>query len=316
MRTHFGYKLNAVPLLKIIKSTVVIVVFDRVHTITSLLDKLAGYKFDCLIIASDGPRSDSDNQKIDAVRKVIEKKSPSANDLIKLYRDENLGMFENALNAIDLAMTKGEETLILEDDVLPEDGFFDFLEAAIDFGRGDPEIAAYCGFNPIGRTPFFAGPFHKSKGARFWGVCLKKNHWMKFRDEMDLNEWTILESIRLAIQRPGLISKLIGAKILINHRKESMMDLRFGAFMYRNRYLSLVSSRSLICNVGSGESATHTREIPDTVLPSWLDVDIRKNEIPDGPLRRNEVIYGYLVALWWLNRRAKKIGAGLLSLLK
>lgn len=304
------------PLSKIIRSTVVIVVFDRVHTITSLLDRLAEYKFDCLIIASDGPRSGSDKQKIDAVREVIDIKSPSANELIKLYRDENLGMFQNALNAIDLAMTKGEEALILEDDVLPKDGFFDFLEAAIHCGRGDPEIAAYCGFNPVGRTPFFSGPFHKSKGARFWGVCLKKNHWMKFRDEMDLSQWSILESIRLAMKRPGLISKLIGAKILINHRKESMMDLRFGAFMYKNRYLSLVSSRSLISNIGTGESATHTREMPFTILPSWLDVDVRNKEMPDGPLRRNEVIYGYLVALWWVKSRAKRIGTGFLSLLK
>lgn len=282
---------------------VVVTVFDRLETLNVLLDSLEKYTFTCLIFSSDGPRDDSDTKKIEDVRAAIDSRELRCDELIKVYNENNLGIYKNAEKAINLAIHRGEAVLLLEDDVIPKDGFFNFLNAAIDYGGADSRIAAYCGFNPVGATPAFYAPFHRSKGARFWGICIKKRHWIEFQNQADVSERTILQSLSIAFQRPGVLSKLLGIKVQLSHRKDPMLDLHFGEFMLKKKYFSLVSSKSLIENIGHGEMATHTKKMPNIRLKKWPSPFFVSSRVPKRVIKRTEILYGYLVLIWWLKQK-------------
>jgi hypothetical protein len=138
-----------------------------------------------LYIAVDGEREGEDykeESKLIKQTKELIKEIDWDVQLFTLIREKNLGCGLAVSSAIDWFFENNEEGIIIEDDVIPEFGFFNFMESQLNKWRKNDRvfsIGASClnknvsdiNLNFIYKSPFF----------RVWGWATYKNRWKFYK---------------------------------------------------------------------------------------------------------------------------------------
>ncbi len=119
------------------------------RTITSLRSNILARKTD-LFIASDYQRSDSEADKVTAVRNYL--RSIDGFKTVTVFeRDKNLGAVENCFSALEGIFGKYDRIILMEDDIVTAPGFLKFINEAFErYGTNERvfSITGYC--PPIG----------------------------------------------------------------------------------------------------------------------------------------------------------------------
>jgi hypothetical protein len=215
-------------------------------------------------------------------------------------------MSRNGPEAIDRALQNHDGIVVLEDDCIPKAGFFEYILLCDDLLSQKDSVAVYSGYNPIGTTPFLRGPFSIARNGTYWGHYIKKKHWIEFRTHGTQTNRSVLTCLHLALDRPGLFSKIVTLRINLAHRKDAYPDILMDLFFLKRRYHFAMPSSSLIENIGVGASAAHTRAIPSIKLKP---IGLRKNlnkKVSLRPVKRISIIYGWLTLIWWSQQKLIK----------
>lgn len=164
---------------------VVLLAYNRPEALRRTLASLAGN--DCasgtdLFIRIDGPKTESDAEKVKAVREV----ALSAHGFRSVdvhCETKNRGLASSVIAGVEQVLEISRTVIVLEDDLVTHPGFLTFLHAGLDRYRDVPEVFSVCGYsNRVRRPSGYGYDAYFCPRSSSWG-------WATWRDRWESVNW-------------------------------------------------------------------------------------------------------------------------------
>jgi hypothetical protein len=187
-------------------SPIILFTYKRLDTLQSCvasLQKCPESALSDLIIVSDYATKETDIEKVMAVRQFLPTITGFKTIEI-IERDRNLGVDYNIIDGIKMMVSRFEQFIVVEDDLVVQDGFLHFLNSSLDFYSSNPEVLTVTGFSFVDKIPDkyqYDGYFAKRTcpwGWASWSHKVKDVDW-EIKDKADFlqsrkvqnkfNEW-------------------------------------------------------------------------------------------------------------------------------
>jgi hypothetical protein len=261
---------------------IVIIAFNRPDYLKKVLSAVREYSPPCVYFFNDGPKTLQD--KLFIAENLRSVKNILSNIEVKVYaRENNLGAKANIQDALNVFFNQEEFGIILEDDCIPTQSFFEFVEIA-----KNTHNVFFKDWTPIAgtrfKTPLISRSVLESRYPHIWGWACSKSYWELFpqtQEEID-NLYTAYVRKRLFL--------LPGEKNFFRSYKASFFSNESGHIDYIlflvnavKKIKFIIPPTSLVLNTGFDYRSTNTF---DSSLKDWIDKqDVAMDE--EIILRRN-----------------------------
>jgi len=260
---------------------VLVIAFNRPDHTRSLLERLASQGVGRIYVSIDGPRNMVETAKCDEVLAVTKTFSDKMNITV-LHRTRNLGCGIGVTAALDWFFSHVNFGVILEDDCLPEDGFFqyfeDYLSRVEDYEAQGVTMAS--AHNPF--LTYKSDVVSEYFLIQGWGTT--RENWENVRrDFFKLASPHFSNDIN---ERRSLSEGVYWWANATRARVGSVdtWDSMFCDRMWTLGKKCLIPSTNLIQNNGFGETATHTKDPAGSILVA-VDANILESLDFDHLLR-------------------------------
>lgn len=240
---------------------VAVFAYDRPALLARTLECLRSAGARSLVVFSDGPRSDDDVERVEAVRAVVRGVDWTTPELVE--RETNLGNTRSTVEGLTAVLERHERVVVIEDDILVAPEFLSFVAAALETYEADERIAGVTGLRlPFSRRPLLHYRYDAFLLPRFfvWGWATWRRAWETF----DLDGERVLA--RLRRERPRL--ELAGADLphmvragLVEKTLAEPWDVCVAATMVLNGQSFVVPTWNMVENIGL-QSGTHPHDVP------------------------------------------------------
>jgi len=157
---------------------VALVCYNRPQHLARVLAGLRWLDVAKLYVFADGPKGPADRERVGAVREIL-----AGVDWINLElfaSPVNLGLAGNVVGAVDHVLARHETVILLEDDCVPGEGFYEFMCACLDRYRRVEDVVSVSGYAYRLPEGTFAGyPYHAFCFPRIetWGWATWRDRW-------------------------------------------------------------------------------------------------------------------------------------------
>lgn len=249
---------------KSLSTPVLFLTFNRFATTKRVFEEIKKSKTPRLYIASDGPREniETESKDIQEIRDYLIDNINWECEVHTLFHEKNLGCKYAVSKAIDWFFLNEELGIILEDDCLPSQSFFTFCEELLIRYKDDTRIFLINGYNHQEVWKPDECDYFFSLLGGIWGWASWRRAWQHYDVEMkDIDSFIDIDGFRRALgPELGKIKQHMIYEGAINQKVNSWA-LQWGYARHKNSGLTCTPSKSLIENIGFGDSATHTDEI-------------------------------------------------------
>lgn len=239
---------------------VAFIIFNRPDTTAMVFEEIRKAKPSKLYVIADGARPDreGEKEKTEECRRYVEEHIDWPCTLEKIYSDVNLGCKVRVYTGITEVLEKEPWTIILEDDVVPTQSFFDFCSDLLHMYSDDKKVMMISGTN------YFDG--HEIKDnytfscfSSIWGWATWARAWQYY--DPDIKRWPeIRKSGKFKRVQGGIAYLFLKEHMdsVYEHRKDTW-DLQWDFARHSHRGLGIVPAGNLVRNIGfEREDATHT----------------------------------------------------------
>ncbi|WP_026957101.1 hypothetical protein [Algoriphagus vanfongensis] len=243
-------------------------VYNRFNNVVSLLDSLKGNYLSNesdLFVFSDGPKSSSDIESIDLIRKYLSNIN-GFKSVFVIERKNNLGLAKSIISGVSEVISKYGSAIVLEDDLILSNNFLVFMNQALVNYNSNKLVCSISGYRPnfqINESfPFDAFFSHR---VTSWGWATWKDRWNKV--DWDFKNVYIKDEVNVKLYGDDL-------KSLISKQLNEDIDswaIRWFYFHLLNNLYAIVPKISKVRNVGFGDCATHTK-LQSSFFDSILDL--------------------------------------------
>jgi len=244
---------------------VLLLIFNRPDHTEQVMEQIREAEPRRLYIGADGPRADhpDDARRCERAREVATRVDWDC-EVHTLFRDDNLGTKEAVSSAITWFFEHVESGIILEDDCVPADSFFQFCSYLLDAYRSDDRVVMISGYNPVGAWRTKEQSYHFSNYGGIWGWATWEEEWTAYREAAQVKEPDYIERVlQNVLIEPSQVSQRKQAiEGVLSGRIESWAYQWFWARVLQSK-LSVVPSKNLISNIGFGKNATRTSDLKD-----------------------------------------------------
>lgn len=272
---------------------VVLFVYKRlIHTTKTLITlKNNMYAEDTdLIIYSDGAKDDSTKIEVNKVREYI--KTISGFKSIKIIENEkNIGLANSIITGVTETVQKYGKLIVVEDDLVTSPFFLKYMNEALDYYENEDKVISIHGYiypvkNKLPETFFL-------KGADCWGWATWKRGWDLFEsDGVKLLKELEDKNLTYDFDFYGKTGYTLMLKNQINGNNDSWA-IRWYASAFLNNKLTLYPGKSLVYNIGTDNSGTHSGETDNyKVILSKKEINIEKIPVSEN-LESKKIISGF-----------------------
>lgn len=213
-------------------------------------------KYCSLIFFSDGPKSKLDKIKINKVRKYI-KSIKGFKEIKCINRKINLGLSKNIITGLNIIFKKYERAIILEDDILVDQFFLEYMNEGLSLYKNNKRIASIHGYiYPVNFSKSINNYFFL-KGADCWGWATWRRAWKffdkngkKLINKIDKKNLKTEFNFNNSYDYYGMLKKQINGK-------NDSWAIRWYASAFLKNMLTLYPSKSFVRNIGMDGSGTH-----------------------------------------------------------
>jgi hypothetical protein len=229
-------------------TAVLLIVFNRIATVSRVFDAIRLERPDRLYIAADGPRNvdGTDIRSCEEVRRYVSNIDWPC-DVKYLFRDVNLGCTKSVLSAIDWFFHYEDCGIILEDDCLPLPRSYDFFSYGLLQFRDSSDIFSISGHNfALGESFGRIAPFVLSNIPNIWGWATWRDRWLRYRAQA--------HSIRLRDIDEALPDDDVKDywRNCYHFSIPGSWDVHLAVYCIANRLYNLVSSSTAVRNIDAG----------------------------------------------------------------
>ena len=249
---------------KVLKSTAVLfLIFNRPDTTQAVFEKIRKARPPRLYVAADGPRQGRLQEIIlvNEARAIIDAVDWPC-DVYTLFRESNKGCKNAVSEAITWFFQSEDRGIILEDDCLPEDDFFPFMENLLDRYLNDMRVWHVGGFCALPQkfiNQLDPSSYYFSNFNHIWGWGTWKNRWehydVKLKKLPDFISGDYIKSIfaEKSLQKMWVKCFTAAYKNLVD-----TWDYQWYFTVWSNGGRGIIPTSNLVKNIGFGEGATHT----------------------------------------------------------
>lgn len=211
-----------------------------------------------LLLWQDGPRKDkpSDLEGIERCRVIAENIDWECT-VYRKYNTENIGCDPSIFYAYRWAFSHVNKCIFLEDDQVPNQGYFRFCKELLDRYENDTRISHICGYNYTEITEhckdsYLFAPF----GSGAWAT------WKRVADEWDETYSFVEDEAEWSSLR--ITSKILAErsyKTAVRHKGtgKAHWESLVGCNCLLNRHVAIIPQKNLVSNKGLTDNAAHSK---------------------------------------------------------
>jgi len=233
------------------KTPILFLIYNRPEYIKKVFESIKQARPERLFISADGPKSDDekDFKLCEEARDACVVDWPC--EIKTLFRDKNLGCRLGISGGINWFFEHVEEGIILEDDCLPNESFFNFCENLLLKYRNENKVMMISGSNPAGSVSvdndyFFSHFYH------IWGWATWKRAWKKY--DINLSDWPKLkkENFLKKIFPSNLENRLFAERMFdqVYGKDSSVWSIQWTYTCLINNGFAILPKHNLISNIG------------------------------------------------------------------
>ncbi|MEH2323858.1 MAG: glycosyltransferase family 2 protein [Nostoc sp.] len=262
------------------ETPVTFIIFKRPQTTEKVFEAIRQAKPTKLFVIADGPRTDRQDEaeKCEATRAIIERVDWNC-EVIKNYSDINLGCAKRVSSGLDWVFNNVEETIILEDDCIPDPTFFRLSEELLEKYRNDTRVATISAQNlQFGRKRTNYS-YYFSRYNHCWGWASWRRAWQHY--DLTIKLWKEVQAENLLhdiLVDPKAISYWQRIfQSVYNNPTGITWDYQWTFACWIQGSLSIIPNVNLISNVGVGVDATHFTSNQEF---SFINMSMQAMEFP------------------------------------
>lgn len=212
-----------------------------------------------LYIFADGPplgASGDLRSHIEFVRNIA-KERLWCGQVEVIERSDNLGLAKSIVSGVTQVVEKHGRVIVLEDDIVVEEGFLSYMNKALDLYETDEQvmqISAYCypASNQVRDTTYFL------KTMSCWGWATWKRAWIHYNDDAeDLLSWvTGNKKVEKQFNLEGAGDYLEQIQANVDGRK-STWAVKWYASCFKQGGYCLYPGGALVRNIGHDGTGVH-----------------------------------------------------------
>lgn len=214
-----------------------------------------------LFVTSDGGRNEKEWAAIRENRKMFEEEIDWCCTAYLLFEEKNNGLYTMGGKCRELIWGVTDRCVFLEDDIMPSVSFFRYCAELLEKYKDDTRISTICGMNHLGTYEEPQSDYFFSRQGSIWGTATwKRVHEMRDGIHYGNDPYT------LKLLRQRTRHNQVFWKKIVGYTTDNLFDGHIpGAefytelAMYGHNQLQIVPKRNMICNVGCGDDATHTK---------------------------------------------------------
>lgn len=271
---------------------ILFLVFNRPKQTEKVFNKIKSIKPKKLYISADGPRKNnsSDTTNCNKVKEIISKIDWDCK-VKTLYRKENLGCRKAVSSGITWFFKNEDMGVILEDDCLPNDCFFDFCEKLLIKYKNNKKIMHISGNTFISdeiRNKYVLADYFFSKYPHIWGWATWRRAWELY--DSDMINFSKKNKLIISRNNNRFLDRVYWGNIfnLTYKNKINSWGYVWQYSIWKNNCLSIQPKYNLVKNVGFGDDSTHTKR------EMFQDVNSFKLETHPIRIKKNKIVDDYI----------------------
>jgi len=241
---------------------ILMIVFNRPAQTQRVFEAIATLQPKQLFIAADGARAEhnGDVKNCPNVRSIVSNVNWEC-EVQYLFQENNLGCKNGVVTAINWFFENVEEGIILEDDCLPNERFFNFCSTLLEKYRNDNEVMHIGGTNFQPSEFTIEAEYYFSRITHIWGWATWRRAWKKYHQELpdytskQLEDWFS----NYEFNKRSLLYWDHAFK-MIKEQAIDTWDYQWTYCLWKNKGLAIVPKLNLVSNIGFGLDATHTEK--------------------------------------------------------
>lgn len=247
---------------------VLITFFVRPDTLKKVFASVREARPSTLLLWQDGPRDNrpDDIENIEKCRNIVENIDWEC-VVYKNYHTHNMGCDPSTFLAQKWAFSLVEKCIILEDDRVPVQSFYQYCKVLLDKYEFDSRINHICGTNLLeNNTSCEADYFFAQAGSTTWAT------WRRVAIGWDekytyLDDKYAMQCLKSSLQ-PALYRVVLNHALA--HRKEGKQywETILGMDCLLNNRLAIIPKKNMVVDLGLTENSTHAVSNPK-LLPKF-----------------------------------------------
>jgi hypothetical protein len=238
---------------------VLFLIFNRPALTAAVFEQISKQKPAKLYIAADGPRGDKEgeDEKCEDTKNIVLNGIDWNCEVKTLFRTENLGCGSAVSKAIDWFFLHEEYGIILEDDCVPGESFFNFCKELLIKYKTESRIMMISGCS-FQKRSYDSNSYYYSRYIHIWGWATWRRAWEYYQfkpadNAVQINS-ELTEIFGEAKEREVWVRNVLNAA----SGAVNTWDYQWMYAIWKNNGFSVVPWRNLISNIGYGDDATHT----------------------------------------------------------
>lgn len=250
---------------------VLLIIFNRPDTTQKVFQAIARARPTQLFIAADGPRQDKAGEaEACAMARGIVKQVNWPCELKTNFSDINLGCGRHPANAITWVFNHVDRAVILEDDCVPHETFFQFCSELLEQYYDDPRIMQIASNNwhfrkrPTQYSYFFSRHIIAAGAWATW-----RRAWAHY--DITIKDWPSYRQTRWLqeiVEHPVAMAHFhaLFDWVFQTSGDNDVWDCQWTFACWAQQALSILPSVTLASNIGFGHpKATHTTSASDSL---------------------------------------------------
>jgi hypothetical protein len=272
--------------LTVVPSPIALFVYSRPQHLRRALEALCENpeaRDTVLYVYSDAPRDESAAEAVREVRRVLQDIDGFAAVHVTL-REQNVGLAHNITGGISDVLSRHDDVIVVEDDLIVSRFFLRFMNDALIHYRHETRVASISGYcYPLNRSmpeTFFI------RGADCWGWATWRDRWRVFNSD---GRALLTELRSRKLTRAFDLDGTMGyTRMLVDQiaGRNDSWAIRWHASCFLRDLLTLYPARSLTSNVGHDGTGTHSSK------NNSYDVQLSSTPIAIGRIAVEESVEG------------------------
>lgn len=279
-----------------INTPVILVTYNRPRHTALVLKSLKDHNIKNLIIYSDAPKNPEQEKNVLITRRIIEDIDWIRPNIV--FQNTNQGLAKSITSAANHALENHDRFILLEDDCVPAEHFFRFMDKCLNAYENNESIYGISGYSiPIPSQLLNSYPydiyFHPRIGS--WGWATWKRAWKAYsKDLKNIYKECIRRNVDINIGGNDVYNMI---KKKLHEQSFDIWTVNWILSVYKNSGYYIYPTQSHIINIGLDGSGVHCGKSTkyNTVIaekeprrfPSelYLDVNLTNamNKYFDGP---------------------------------
>jgi len=161
---------------------ILFLIFNRLDTTQKTFEQIRIAQPPKLYLASDGPRESKAGEKeaVELVRNWVLENIDWECEVKTLFRTENLSCKYAVSDALNWFFEQEPDGIVLEDDCVPSQSFFEYCEELLDHYKEDKRIWHVSGQNPLGVWDCKGASYYFAQDELCWGWATWADRWQAF----------------------------------------------------------------------------------------------------------------------------------------